>query len=84
MAKQDPYNKTKMVIIGGGAAGASAAETLRQSHFTGEITVISKEDLLPYDRTLLPESLSSGEVPPLRDQQFFDTYGINYRLNSEV
>ena len=29
MAKRDPNNKTKMVIIGGGAAGLNCAETLR-------------------------------------------------------
>ena len=29
MTKRDPANKTKMVIIGSGAAGAQAAETLR-------------------------------------------------------
>jgi len=29
MAKRDPSNKTRMVIVGGGAAGHSCAETLR-------------------------------------------------------
>jgi predicted flavoprotein YhiN len=29
MAKRDPNNKTKYVIIGGGAAGLTCAETLR-------------------------------------------------------
>lgn len=29
MAKRDPDNKTQMVIVGGGAAGMTAAETLR-------------------------------------------------------
>lgn len=69
MAKRDPHNKTKMVIIGGSSAGASAAETLRQSHFTGEITVISKDSLLPCDTALLPELLSNSEkqVKLLRD-----------------
>lgn len=43
MAKRDPDNKTKMVIIGGGAAGLNCAETLRQSNFTGEILVLSNE-----------------------------------------
>ena len=35
MAKRDPGNKTKMVIVGGGPAGLNCAETLRQSGFTG-------------------------------------------------
>jgi cation diffusion facilitator CzcD-associated flavoprotein CzcO len=37
MATRDPNNHTKMVIVGGGAAGLNCAETLRQSGFTGEI-----------------------------------------------
>ena len=35
MAKRDPSNTTKMVIVGGGAAGLNCAETLRQSGYTG-------------------------------------------------
>lgn len=31
----------RFVIVGGGVAGLSAAETLRQSGFEGEITIIS-------------------------------------------
>jgi flavin-dependent dehydrogenase len=41
MAKRDPENKTHFVIIGGGPAGLNAAETLRQSGFTGQISVLS-------------------------------------------
>lgn len=35
MAKRDPLNPTKFVIIGGGPAGLNCSETLRQSNFTG-------------------------------------------------
>ena len=35
MVKRDPSNDKKMVIVGGGAAGLTCAETLRQSGFTG-------------------------------------------------
>lgn len=44
LTKRDPENKTHFVIIGGGAAGLNAAETLRQSGFTGQITLLSSED----------------------------------------
>ena len=78
MAKRDLNNTKKYVIIGGGAAALSAAETLRQSGYTGEITIISEENTLPYDRTML-----SKFVPPtieklhLRGKQFFEEYGID-------
>jgi NAD(P)H-nitrite reductase large subunit len=72
MAKRDPSNKSVFVIIGGGFAGLSCAETLRQSDYTGQIVVISSEELLPYDRTLLTKTIGSGTASKfvLRDQAF--------------
>ena len=86
MAKRDPNNKTKMLIIGGGASGISCAETLRQSNFTGEIQVISNEKQLPYDRTLLSKCVATGDASKfsLRDSGFLDTYGIDYQLGYTV
>lgn len=43
-AKRDPANTRKMVILGSGIPAMSAAETLRDSQFTGEIVVLSKHD----------------------------------------
>mmetsp|Transcript_18743 Transcript_18743/g.28771 ORF Transcript_18743/g.28771 Transcript_18743/m.28771 type:complete len:493 (-) Transcript_18743:166-1644(-) len=82
MAKRDPENKTKMVIIGGGAAGLNCAETLRQSDFTGEIVVLSEEKALPYDRTLLSKQLAKGNASKwsLRESGFLDSYDIDYHL----
>lgn len=86
MVKRDPNNKTRMVIVGGGASGTTAAETLRQSNFTGEITVISEEGILPYDRTLLSKATAVGDPNKwlLRDQEFFNEYGIDFKLGSKV
>lgn len=86
MVKRDPTNNTRMVIVGGGASGTTAAETLRQSNFTGEITVISEESLLPYDRTLLSKAAAVGDPNKwlLRDQEFFNEYGIDFKLDSKV
>ena len=62
MSKRDPLDQRKFVIIGGGAAGLSAAETLRQSDFGGEIIVLSKEGKVPYDRTLLTKNTIGIDV----------------------
>jgi len=80
MAKRDPANKLKMVIVGGGAAGLTCAETLRQSNFTGEIQVISKEKVLPYDRTLLSKMVATadGAKLGLRQSDFLDNYDIDF------
>lgn len=58
------------MIIGGGPAGLFCAETLRQSDFTGEITIISADDLVPYDRTLLTKVIATGDATKfkLRDE----------------
>jgi NAD(P)H-nitrite reductase large subunit len=86
MSKRDPKNKTRFVIIGGGAAGYYCAETLRQSQFTGEIVVLSAEDVLPYDRTLLTKVLATGDATKfgLRNEEFFKNVDIEYRLRTTV
>ena len=82
LAKRDPTDKRRFVVIGGGPAGLFCAETLRQSNYTGELVVISAEDIVPYDRTLLTKALPMIDVTksPLRSQDFLEKGDISYRL----
>ena len=86
MATRDESNDSKFVIVGGGAAGLAAAETLRQSDYTGQIIILSKDDKIAYDRTLLSKALAKGDANKfiLRQQDFLDKYGIEFKTNSTV
>ncbi len=46
-----------VLILGGGAAGVSAAQTLAEEGFAGRITVLSFENEEPYDRTKISKEL---------------------------
>lgn len=85
MSKRDPNDKRRFIIIGGGPAGLSAAETLRQANYTGEILIVSKDSELPYDRTVLskwvPENVSKIH---LRSEDFLKEYDIDVRINLGV
>jgi NADPH-dependent 2,4-dienoyl-CoA reductase/sulfur reductase-like enzyme/nitrite reductase/ring-hydroxylating ferredoxin subunit len=70
-------------IIGAGAAGALAAQTLRQSGFGGRIVMLDRENRVPYDRTLLSKYHLSGEPgaekSPLQSQSFYQKHAIERR-----
>jgi 3-phenylpropionate/trans-cinnamate dioxygenase ferredoxin reductase subunit len=51
------------VIVGGGLAGAKAAETLREDGFAGRIVLIAAEDELPYERPPLSKGYLLGSAP---------------------
>lgn len=86
LAKRDPNDKRRYIIVGGGPAGANCAETLRQSGFTGEILVISDEDMVAYDRTLLTKVLPMGDASKfkLRSDDFLKNADIDYKLKTRV
>ncbi len=69
-----------MAIVGAGAAGAMAAQTLREAGFAGRVVLIGQEDRVPYDRTVLSKYALSGkkggEKTPLQDQAFYDRHAI--------
>jgi NADPH-dependent 2,4-dienoyl-CoA reductase/sulfur reductase-like enzyme len=76
------------VIIGGGAAGASAAETLRREGYSGRITLLSADESIPYDRPGLSKGYLYGDTPeadiPLRPAAFYEAHDIDLRLNARV
>ena len=50
-----------VVVVGASTAGHAAAERLRESGFTGRLTIIGDEPHHPYNRTPLSKQLLTGE-----------------------
>ncbi|TRY63900.1 hypothetical protein TCAL_00834 [Tigriopus californicus] len=86
LGQRDPNNLEVVVIIGGGASAEACAETLRQdNNFTGEIIVLTQEDLLPYDRPKLSKALSIDvENIQLRNPAYYHLGDIDIRTSSQV
>jgi len=80
-------NRT-FVVVGGGAAGDSAVQTLRQNGFTGRVVMISSDNRPPYDRTNLNKSFLQGtgkeEWLPLRQKGYYMTLGVEMMLDTTV
>ena len=89
MCKRDTSaDSRQFVIIGAGAAGYVAAQTLREEGFRGSVVVLTREDRAPYDRPNLSKDYLQGhaepEWMPLRDEEFFKENDITLLLNREV
>jgi apoptosis-inducing factor 3 len=87
-AKQADEAPSRIVIVGGGAAGFAAAERLRRENFRGSIIMLSDEDAAPVDRPNLSKDYLAGTAPeewlPLRPDDFYAENGIDLRLKSAV
>lgn len=59
---QQPAAGDRVVIVGGGAAGATAARTLRRGGWEGEVVLLTREPHEPYDRTMLSKGALLGDV----------------------
>lgn len=79
---------TTVVIIGAGAAGNAAAETLRDEGYGGPITMVSTETDIPYDRPNLSKEYLAGKAEeswiPLRSRGFYAEKQIDLVLGHTV
>lgn len=82
-----PETNKRIIIIGGGIAGVSAAEAVHALQPDSDITLISEEHYLPYFRMSLTRYLA-GEVQreklTLHDQQWYLQNHITILLNTHV
>ncbi|HUP18234.1 MAG TPA: FAD-dependent oxidoreductase [Acidimicrobiia bacterium] len=81
-----PSSPESVVIVGAGAAGATAAETLRRHGYTNPITLIGDE--APVDRPNLSKDYLAGTAPeewmPLRGIDFYQKNDINLIADGRV
>ncbi len=76
------------VIVGGGMAGAKAAETLREEGFNGRVVLIGAESLRPYERPPLSKDYLRGETEQekvhVHGEAYYGEHDIDLRLGREV
>lgn len=85
MSRSDPSNPNTFVLVGGGAASITCAQTLREEGFSGRVVVVTQEQCLPYDRPKLSKALSStAESLALRNQDFFRAFDIEVMTGVQV
>jgi len=75
-----------IVIIGGGLAGAKAAETLRGEGYDGRVVLVGDEPERPYERPPLSKEYMRGEAGldkvHVHDPGFYDEHEIELRTGA--
>jgi len=78
----------RVVIVGGGGTGDSAAFTLRKLGFDGQVTIITADHDRPYDRPYLSKEFLRGEVELpkvfLHEEDEYAKQEIDLQLNQRV
>lgn len=79
---------SKVLIIGGGHAGANTAFVLRKDGFDGDITIISDEDYLPYHRPPLSKDFLKQNLAieklSFKSSDFYKEQNISLKLNTRI
>ena len=79
---------TKVVIVGGGHAGANTAFALRKDGFDGDINIVCDESHLPYHRPPLSKDFLKQKIEEdklsFKKAEFYNDQNISLNLNTRV
>jgi phenylglyoxylate dehydrogenase epsilon subunit len=79
--------QTQYLIVGASHAALAAVQAIRMHDPVGSVTVVSKDDALPYSPTVLPYVVSGRSDPDrvfLRDDSYFSKQHVNYLKGAAV
>jgi 3-phenylpropionate/trans-cinnamate dioxygenase ferredoxin reductase component len=80
--------ESSFIIVGGGLAGAIAAQTLREEGFDGRITLLGAEQHRPYERPPLSKDYLQGKADRdsvfVHPEQWYADHAVELRLGAAV
>jgi 3-phenylpropionate/trans-cinnamate dioxygenase ferredoxin reductase subunit len=80
--------KPSFIIVGGGMAGAIAAQTLREEGFDGKLTLVGQEHHDPYERPPLSKEYLQGKADResifVHPDPWYAEHAVELRLGSAV
>ncbi|MEO9153444.1 MAG: FAD-dependent oxidoreductase [Lapillicoccus sp.] len=78
----------RVVIVGGGLAGAGTAVALREQGYTGSIVLFAAENHVPYDRPPLSKAYLKGEATAdegeVKPADWYAEHDVDLRLGTAV
>ena len=76
------------VVVGGGLAGAKAVETLRAEGFDGQVVLIGREPVRPYERPPLSKEVLSGKKERdsvfVHDESWYAEHDVELLTSTEA
>jgi len=84
-SRDEMTRRSTFAIVGGGLAGATAAEALRAEGFDGRVILIGDETERPYNRPPLSKEYLQGKSEKekiyVHPERWYDDNGVELRLN---
>ena len=78
----------RLVIVGGGPAALSTARAYREAGGDGEVTILTPELTVPYQRPPLSKEFLRGELNdeelPIEAPEWYAEHAVNVRLGAEA
>jgi NADPH-dependent 2,4-dienoyl-CoA reductase/sulfur reductase-like enzyme len=81
---KNPTKKFELVVVGGGLTAARAIKSYRDCGGSGQVALLTAEDVLPYHRPALSKRYLRGEVdaPFVEAETFYVDHGVEVLLGT--